>query len=139
LTRTTHRQLTCIAIVVLLIPAGLACRFAPLGLPQVFVKYGGSFLWAAAVYWLIATLLPRVQPLHLGVIAAVVATCVEFFKRVQTPGLNAFRDTFAGKVLLGRYFSYTDIAVYFVAIVCAAWIDGRIVASRRHRMHQEIE
>lgn len=108
----------------LLIPIGLVCRFIPIGLPQVIVKYGGSFLWAAMVYWLIAALLPRLRPLHLALLASAVSIAVEFFKRVQTPGLNAFRDTFAGKVLLGRYFSYTDIAVYLVAIGCAAWVDA---------------
>ena len=84
-------------------------------------------LWAAAVYWTIAALLARVRPLHLALLAAIVATGVEFFKRVQTPGLNAFRDSLAGKVLLGRYFSYTDIAMYLVAIGCAAWMDQNLV------------
>lgn len=123
----------------LLIPIGLVCRFVPIGLPQVIVKYGGSFLWAAMVYWVLAVLLPRLRPLHLGLCATAVAVGVEFFKRVDTPGLNAFRDTFAGKVLLGRYFSYTDIAVYILAIACATWIDHRVLASPRHRMHQESE
>lgn len=126
-------------IIVLLIPVGLVCRFVPIGLPQGIVKYGGSFLWAAMVYWVLVALLPRVSPLRLGLLAAIIAAGVEFFKRIQTPGLNAFRATFAGKVLLGRYFSYTDIAVYFVAIACAIWIDHGVVASSRHRMHQELE
>jgi len=127
LTQGIHRQLTCAGIILVLIPLGLLCRFVPIGLPQVIVKYGGSFLWAAMVYWLVAALLPTLESIALGFIAAAVASAVEFAKQIDTPGLSAFRDTFAGKVLLGRYFSYTDIAVYLVAIACAAWLDRNVV------------
>ncbi|HTV07897.1 MAG TPA: DUF2809 domain-containing protein [Candidatus Aquilonibacter sp.] len=107
----------------LLTPLGLLCRFVPLGLPQVIVKYGGSFLWAAMVYWLIALLFVRLSPAALGVISLLASTAVEFFKNIHTAALESFRDTFAGKVLLGRYFSFTDIAIYWFAIACAVWID----------------
>ena len=56
---SSYRRMTCAAIMLALIPLGLVCRFVPLGLPQVIVKYGGSFLWAAMVYWLVACALPR--------------------------------------------------------------------------------
>jgi hypothetical protein len=115
---------------VLLIPLGLVCRFVPIGLPQVLVKYGGSFLWAAMVYLLVALLLPALPPVAVGALAAAVAIAVECGKLLTSPGLNNFRDTFAGKVLVGRYFSYKDIAVYCVAIVCAAWIDQHLTHGR---------
>lgn len=111
-------------------PLGLLCRFVPLGLPQVVVKYGGSFLWAAMVYLLVALFLPALRPVAAGALAAAVAVAVEYGKLVYTPGLDSFRGTFAGKVLLGRYFSYKDIAVYLVAILYAAWIDARLTRGR---------
>jgi hypothetical protein len=117
----------CLIIMLLLIPLGLLCRFVPLGLPQLIVKYGGSFLWAAMVYWLLAFLFARSSSAVLVLIALFVTTAVEFFKRIQTPALDSFRHTFIGKVLLGRYFSYTDIAVYWFAIFCAVWIDRAAV------------
>ena len=40
------------------IVCGLVARFAPLGLPSVVVKYGGSTLWALMVYWTVSPLLP---------------------------------------------------------------------------------
>jgi hypothetical protein len=107
----------------LLTPIGLVCRFVPIGLPPVVVKYGGSFLWAAMVYLLVALLLPRLPPVAVGALAASIAVAVEYGKLIHSPGLDAFRDTFAGKVLLGRYFSFKDIAVYCVAILCIASID----------------
>ncbi len=111
------------AIILLLIPLGFICRFAPIGLPPVIVKYGGSFLWAALVYWCIAFLLPRKRSITIALVAIIVSAGVEFAKLIRSPGLDAFRDTFTGKVLLGRYFSYTDILVYSIAILCALWID----------------
>lgn len=115
----------CAAVLLLVIPLGLLCRFVPLGLPYVVVKYGGSFLWAAAVYWSIALIAARLRPSAIAVIAIVTSTLVEFFKRVPSANLDTLRKTFAGEVLLGRRFSYTDIAVYAVAILCAMGIDSR--------------
>jgi hypothetical protein len=120
----------CLVIILLLIPTGLICRFVPVGLPAAIVKYGGSFLWAALVYWCIALLLARAKPITIAFVALLVSTAVEFFKLINPPALNAFRDTFAGKVLLGRYFSFKDIAMYFVAILIALWIDQTALHSR---------
>lgn len=116
--------------ILLLIPAGLLCRFVPLGLPYIIVKYGGSFLWAATVYWCIAFVGPRSRPEVIALIATVVATLVEFVKRIQPPGLSAFRNTFAGKVLLGRHFSYIDITVYCCATLCCMLIDKSAIYFR---------
>ena len=121
--RSARRRLTCLAIMLLLIPLGIVCRFVPIGLPPLIVKYGGSFLWAATVYWFIAFFLARKRPLVIGLTALVACTAIEFFKRVQSPQLDAVRDTFFGKVILGRYFSYTDIALYWVAIFAAMCMD----------------
>ena len=119
----TQRRVHCLMIILLLIPLGFICRFVPLGLPLAIVKYGGSFLWAPLVYWCLALLLARAKPLVIALFAVVLSTGVEFFKLFNPPAMDAFRDTFAGKVLLGRYFSLKDIAVYYIAICIALWID----------------
>jgi len=128
--RSSTRRLTCLAIMLLLIPLGLLCRFVPIGLPPLIVKYGGSFLWAATVYWFIAFLLARQKPLALGLISLIATAAIEFVKQIQSPPLDLFRDTFLGKVLLGRYFSYTDIAVYWIAVACAVWMDHSTIYGR---------
>jgi hypothetical protein len=128
--RPTRRRLTCLAFMSLLIPFGMVCRFVPIGLPPLIVKYGGSFLWAMTVYWFIAFFLARQRPLALGLIALVVTTAIEFLKQVQSPQLEIIRDTFFGKVILGRYFSYTDIVVYWFAVLWAAWIDHTAIHGR---------
>jgi len=117
------RRGTCLAIALLLIPAGVAWRMAPLGLPPFLHKYGGSVLWAAMVYWLVAMLLPRMTPAKVAVLAAILAAAVEFSRLFHVPALDAFRLTLAGKLILGRFFSLWNIAAYWVAIAVAAGAD----------------
>jgi hypothetical protein len=90
-----------------IIAAGLGLRTYgyALGLPFIAVKYGGSALWAAMVYCLIASFAPARPPRHIALAAITVAVSVEFFRLVHTPGLDAFRLTPAGALLLGRIFS----------------------------------
>ncbi len=127
---STRRRLTCLAIMLLLIPLGFVCRFVPIGLPYLIVKYGGSFLWASTVYWFIGYFLARQRPLTLALISLVVTAAIEFLKRVQSSTLENIRNTLFGIIILGRYFSYTDIAVYWFAILCAAWIDHLAIHGR---------
>jgi len=105
---------------------GLAVRFAPLGLPAPIVKYGGSALWALMIYGVVSTLLPRWPLLSVALAAGAIATAVEFFKLYRSPGMDAFRHTLPGVLLLGRYFSVRDIAAYWIAICVGALVDRRL-------------
>ena len=87
------------------IAAGLAVRFAHLGLPAFVVKYGGSTMWALMLYWTVSTLLPLWRIPTVAVLAGTVATAVEFLKLYHAPGLDTFRLTLPGVLLLGRFFS----------------------------------
>ena len=129
----TRARPICISLAVMLatIAAGLAVRFAPLGLPPFIVKYGGSTLWAVMIYWLLSTLLPlrRIIPITLG--AGALATGVEFLKLYRSPPLDAFRHTLPGIILLGRYFSVWDILAYWLAIFVAALLDAQILRAHK--------
>jgi len=113
-------------LVVLTIAAGLTLRMAPLGLPQFVVKYGGSTMWALMIYWLATTLLPAVRIPTAALAAGMIAMAVEFFKLYRSPGVDAFRATLAGTLLLGRYFSFKDIVAYWIAIAAGAVADARL-------------
>ena len=106
--------------------AGLAVRMAPLGLPAVVVKYGGSMMWAVMIYWIASTALLQWRLPVVGLVAGAIATGVEFFKLYHSPGMDAFRLTLPGMILLGRFFSVRDIVAYWVAIGLAAWLDGSV-------------
>ena len=112
------------------VAAGIAVRFAPLGLPAEVVKYGGSMLWALCIYWVVAAILPRLPEPAAAVCAGVVATAVEFFKLYRSPGVDAFRLTLPGILLLGRVFSPWDILAYWVAIAMGAWAHAAFGKSR---------
>lgn len=121
--KTSRRRSIYALLLLVTIPLGLAWRMAPLGLSPFWFKYGGSALWAMALYWLIAMLLPRCHALGLACIAAVVAAGVEFSRLWHVPGVDAFRLTLAGRLLLGRYFSLKNIVAYWLAIAVAAMLD----------------
>ena len=126
----THRPLTSTALLLAATAAGLIWRMAPLHLPWFLYKYGGSMLWAVALYWLLAAILPRLTATRIALIAAVAAAAVEFSRLWHTPGFDAFRVTIAGKLLLGRFFSLKNIAAYWLAIALTAWLDQRRLTQR---------
>jgi hypothetical protein len=120
------------ALALVVIACGLALRWYgfPLGLPAFIVKYGGSLLWATMVFLLVGVLLPRLTRMQIAGIAAAIAIVVELSRLVHTPGLDAFRLTTAGALLLGRIFSLWNIVAYIIGVVVGVWLD-RLVEMRR--------
>jgi hypothetical protein len=122
--RTGDRRWRSAGLLLLTVLLGLLWRLAPLHLPPFAFKYGGSALWAIAVYWVLAAILPRRPSVFLALVASAIALAVELFKRVYWPPLDHFRETLAGKLLLGRYFTVGAIAAYWLAILTVAALDG---------------
>ena len=117
------RSLIALAILIITIPIGLAVRLLPLHLPWFLYKYLGSVLWAAALYWFLATPLPKLHPLGLATLAIAIATTLELTRLIPIAPLDAFRLTLPGRILLGRYFSLKNIAAYILAITLTAAFD----------------
>lgn len=124
--RTPRSLPLSLALLLITVLAGLAVRFAPLGLPGWIVKYGASMLWALVLYWIVSALLPSWSFLRTVVLAGCVATGVEIFKLYRTPALDDFRQTLPGILLLGRSFSVWDILAYWLAIGAGAMLDARL-------------
>jgi Protein of unknown function (DUF2809) len=123
-----NRSITSLILLLITIPIGLAIRLLPLGLPWFLYKYLGSLLWAAALYWLLAALLPKLRPSALAALAIVIATLIELSRLVPIAPIDAFRFTLAGKILLGRFFSIKNIAAYVLAIALTATLDHNLIA-----------
>jgi hypothetical protein len=117
------RRISTLTLLFLTIPLGIAWRTLPLHLSPFFFKYGGSVLWAIALYWFIAALLPKVTPTALAVLSALTASLLELSRLWHDPATDAFRITLAGRLLLGRFFSPKNIAAYWLAIALAALLD----------------
>jgi hypothetical protein len=115
---TYSSRLRRLLAMVLVILAGLSLRrFGyDLGLSFFVVKYGGSVLWGAMVFFLVAFVLGFHSLLMAGGLALVIAVSVEFSRLFHTPELDAFRLTLAGKLLLGRVFSLWNILAYAIGI-----------------------
>ena len=96
------------------------------GLPFVVVKYGGSVLWGAMVYLLLAAVFPLRWNDYQVQAAILLAVAVELVRLVHFPSLDAFRATTAGALLLGRVFSLWNIVCYVVGIGVASFIVGRV-------------
>ena len=124
-----HRSITSLLFLLITIPIGLAVRLLPLHLPWFLYKYLGSILWAIALYWFLATLLPKLRPLFIATLAISIATLLELSRLIPIAPIDAFRLTFAGKILLGRYFSLKNIAAYILAIVLTATLDHLFIES----------
>ena len=128
-----RRRLFLLFVLLLTIALGLALRrfgYAA-NLPFAVVKYGGSILWGAMVYWLFAAIFVTQRPLSVAFIALMVAIAVESFRLWHTPALDAFRLTTAGALLLGRVFSLWNIAAYAIGIAAALALDWTLSTSRR--------
>jgi hypothetical protein len=125
--KTIRRSIFCAVLLLITIPIGLAVRLLPLNLPWFLYKYLGSILWAVALYWFLATLLPKLRPQAIAALAITIATLLELSRLVPIAPIDAFRLTFAGKILLGRYFSIKNIAAYILAIAFTAMLDNSLI------------
>jgi hypothetical protein len=124
------RRLRAVGFGLATVVLGLGVRFVQMGLPSVVVKYGGSMLWAVMIFWIFSALIPQWPLVRVALLSGVVATAVEVFKLYHSPGMDAFRLTVAGKVLLGRVFSGWDIAAYWVAIAVRMALEAGICKAR---------
>ena len=120
-----------LALIFVTVLAGIAVRTAPVDLPPMVVKYGGSMLWAIAIYWVVSTLLGTARIAFAAMIAGLIATGIEYLKLYHAPELEAIRYTFIGTLVLGRIFSFPDIAAYWFAIFVAAITDNGLRPVKR--------
>ena len=111
------------ALVLMVIAAGLLWRWPGLHLPPALAKYGGSVLWGALVYASLRVVLPEAGVKTIAALAAALAAFVEFTQLLHWPWLDAFRGTPLGVLLLGRFFSWWDIASYWLGIAGAGAVD----------------
>jgi hypothetical protein len=113
----------------LIIVSGLALRGFGFnwGLSAFVVKYGGSLLWAAMVFFLAAMAASNASRLSIALISAAIAVGVELFRLIHAPWLDAFRLTLPGALLLGRIFSPWNMLAYGIGIALAMGLDRMAV------------
>jgi uncharacterized protein DUF2809 len=132
-----RRSLIAITITLVTIPIGLAVRFLPLHLPWLLYKYLGSTLWAVALYWFVAALLPKLRPVAIATLAIIISTLLELSRLIPIAPIDTFRLTFTGQILLGRFFSVKNIAAYILAISLIAALDHIYLKQTRTQLDHE--
>jgi hypothetical protein len=106
--------------VVALAAVGIVWRMAPLGLPYVWWATGGDVVWGAMLVPLVgAVCVGAERPAITGMVAAAIAVAAEYQRLWHSPGLDAFRQSLAGELLLGRVFNARHILAYWTGIVLA--------------------
>jgi predicted membrane protein len=122
-----------LCLCVSIIACGLALRAIgfQLGLPAFIVKYGGSLLWGTMVFFLVAMVAQGRSRRTIALIALAIAVAVELFRLVHAPWLDAFRQTTAGALLLGRIFSPWNMLAYAVGISLGVALDRLVTGIAR--------
>jgi len=112
----TRARLAYSLVVIVIIMTGLAIRYPGLGLSWWLAKYGGSLLLGAMGYFIMASAAPEMAAHKRAGVASFIAALVELSRLYHAPGLDEFRLTTAGALLLGRVFSIWDILAYWTGI-----------------------
>jgi hypothetical protein len=125
------RRIWSAVLLVVTIALGLASRRYPSMQPAFVATYAGDALWAAAVYWLLALLLPRASTTRLVAASLAIAVAVEISQLQRDPWLDALRATRPGALVFGQGFLWTDLACYVAGVCLAAIVDTRLVPRAR--------
>jgi hypothetical protein len=127
-----------VAAALLVIAAGLLARRPEVGLPWAAAKYGGSVLWGAMVFFIVAALAVRWPLGRTALVAATASAAVEFSQLIHVEPLDAFRRSALGALLLGRTFSWWDVACYWIGIAAAALLTAFLRALSSASLHTRL-
>lgn len=125
-------RLTHAIIMALVAATGLTSRSgAAAQWPAFLATYAGDTLWATMVFLTIGFIFPGAKSWRIALGALVISVAVECSQLVDAPQLNAWRDTVAGKLILGRDFLWSDLVCYAVGISGGLWLEWLVYRGRR--------
>jgi hypothetical protein len=126
----TRRRIISALAIALAIVVGLGSRRFGASLPGFVAAYAGDTCWAAAVYFFLLLLAPRLRPLHAAPIALAISYADELSQLYHAPWIDSLRATTLGGLILGFGFLWSDLICYTVGVALATAIDGLILALR---------
>jgi hypothetical protein len=115
-----------VIMLVLVIALGMASRAWPI-FPRGLGNYPGDALWAMAVYFSLALLLPKMASQRLATVALIVSWVVEFAQLLRWPWLVALRRNPIGNLFLGSGFDWFDLLAYAVGVAIAFVLDRLLI------------
>lgn len=111
----------------------LRCFGAAEKIPPLAIAYGYWALWAGALYFLVALLMPARPGRQILTIAALVCALVEVSKVSRLTALDIFRLTPVGDWLLGRAFSIWHFFSFALGLGLALGLDALLNRRRRKK------
>lgn len=117
-----RRRLAVLIVLILTIAAGVASRTLVSPIPY-WLKELGDVLWAMALYWAIALIRPAWSWRVIAPIALGLAWVSELQQLLDTDWIRRGRQVPGLKMLLGRGFSWVDMAMYVIGAAVAVIID----------------
>jgi hypothetical protein len=111
-----------LALAIATIVVGLAIHWHGASLGPVLRDIVGDALWAAMIFWFVSALLPSVRLGARGIVALCICFAVEAGQLVNSPALDALRNTAAGHLVLGSGFDPRDLVSYSAGVFVAMLI-----------------
>lgn len=122
----SRSRLRCFLLALVVIAAGITLRSSLFHWLPFIPKYGGDALWTVMFFLLAGALFPRLSTWRVALLAIGISLAIEFFKLYHQPELDRFRETLAGRLTLGKNFSWGGMAAYIVGGLTAAGIEWRL-------------
>ena len=112
-----QRRIVYCILFFLTIPIGLATRKKPLWFHPLIAEFGGDILWATLFFFLFRIIFLTKQLWIIAVYTYSFALAIELSQLYHAPWINEWRKTFAGKMILGSGFLWSDLRCYFVGVL----------------------
>lgn len=111
-----------LALAVATIAVGLAVHWHGASLGPVLRDIVGDALWAAMMFWFVSALIPGLRLTARGIVALCICFAVEAGQLIDSPALDALRNSSVGHLVLGSGFDPRDFASYSVGVFVAMLI-----------------
>jgi hypothetical protein len=119
---TVRARASYLTLAIATLAVGLAVHWHGASLGPVLRDIVGDALWAAMMFWFISALNPGLRLAARGIVALCICLAVEAGQLIDSPALDALRNSSVGHLVLGSGFDPRDFASYSVGVFAAMLI-----------------
>ena len=124
-------RITYLLLAIVTIVIGLSTRKIPQLFPEFIAEYGGDTLWALLFFLLFKMIWIRKPIWVIAVITYSFCILIECSQLYQGEWIVRLRQTFAGQMLLGQGFLWSDLVAYSVGAGVALFLDKKFSTQNR--------
>ena len=116
---TVRVRASYLTLAIATIAIGLAVHWHGASLGPVLRDIVGDALWAAMMFWFVSALVPDVRLAARGIVALCICCAVEAGQLIESPALDALRNSSVGHLVLGSGFDPRDFVSYSAGVLAA--------------------